>query len=221
MPRFIFSSSCSTYGAAGDTPVDETSSLNSVTPYGVSKVDVEADVSQMADANFTPTFLRNATAYGFSPRLRFDLVLNNLVAYAVTTKQIYIKSDGTPWRPIVHIEDISRAFMAVLNAPADVVRNGVFNVGRTEENYRISELAEIVRQVVPGCTVEYAPDGGPDKRCYRVDCSLINKVLPGIPAAVDGSQGRGTVIRSVQAHQLDGLKNSKANATSASRTSSS
>ncbi len=178
VPRFIFSSSCSTYGAAGDTPVDETSSLNPVTPYGVSKVDVEADVSQMADANFTPTFLRNATAYGFSPRLRFDLVLNNLVAYAVTTKQIYIKSDGTPWRPIVHIEDISRAFMAVLNAPADVVRNGVFNVGRTEENYRISELAEIVRQVVPGCTVEYAPDGGPDKRCYRVDCSLINKVLP-------------------------------------------
>ncbi len=176
--RYIFSSSCSNYGAGGTDWLTEESPFNPVTPYGMSKVRVEQEVSQLADDNFSPTFLRNATAYGVSPRLRFDLVLNNLVAWAFTTGRIYIKSDGTPWRPIVHIEDISRAFIAVLEAPRELVHNQSFNVGRNEDNYQIRQLAEIVGEVVPNCQIEYAKDGGPDKRCYRVDCSKITEVLP-------------------------------------------
>src|SRR5262252_9155874 len=178
VPRFLFSSSCSTYGAAGEEAVNEAAAFNPVTPYGHSKVLVEQDVVQLADANFSPTFLRNATAYGVSPRLRFDLVLNNLVAWALTTGRIYIKSHGTPWRPIVHIEDISRTFIAVLNAPREVIHCEAFNVGQTEENYQIRDLAEIVGETVPGCGIEYAQDGGPDTRCYRVDFSKINRMLP-------------------------------------------
>jgi len=177
--RFIFSSSCSNYGAAGDNLVNEESALNPVTHYGISKMRVEQDVAKLADSHFSPTFLRNATAYGVSPRLRFDLVLNNLVAWALTAGLVYLKSDGTPWRPIAHIEDISRAFIAALNAPREAVHNQAFNVGRTEENYRIRELAEIVKETVPGCHIEYAQDAGPDQRCYRADFSKIARTLPG------------------------------------------
>src|SRR5207248_783277 len=141
--RFLYSSSCSAYGAAGDALVDETAELQPITPYAISKVRVEHDVAGLADDTFSPTFLRNATAYGVSPRLRFDLVLNNLVAWAHTEGRVHIKSDGTPWRPIVHIEDISRAFLAALEAPREVVHNEAFNVGRSEENYQVRDLAEI------------------------------------------------------------------------------
>lgn len=176
--RFLFASSCSNYGAAGDDFLDETSEFRPVTPYGESKVNVERAVSKMADKNFSPVFLRASTAYGVSPRIRFDLVLNNLTAWAFTTKQVYLKSDGTPWRPVVHIEDISRAYLAALQAPRDAVHNEAFNVGSTTENYQIRELADIVHDIVPGCTIEYAPDAGPDKRCYRVDCNKIATQLP-------------------------------------------
>ena len=176
--RFIFSSSCSNYGAAGDDLLTEEADFNPVTPYGKSKVLVEQNVSALATDDFSPTFLRNATAYGVSPFLRFDLVLNNLVAWALTTGKVYLKSDGSPWRPVVHIEDISRAFLAALQAPREIVHNQAFNVGQSQENYRVSELAEIVAETVPGCRVEYAPDAGPDKRNYRVNCSKIASVLP-------------------------------------------
>lgn len=176
--RYLFSSSCSTYGAAGDQMLNEEAEFNPVTPYGRSKVFVERDVAPLAAENFSPTYLRNTTAYGVSPRMRFDIVLNNLVAWAFATGNILIKSDGTPWRPLIHIEDISRAFLAVLRAPREIVHNQAFNVGLNEENYQIRDLAEIVGQIVPGCKVEYAQDAGPDKRSYRVDFSKIYRVLP-------------------------------------------
>ena len=196
--RFIFSSSCSNYGAGGTDWLNEESAFNPVTPYGVSKVKAEQDVSQLADDNFSPTFLRNATAYGMSPRLRFDLVLNNLAAWAFTKGLVYLKSDGTPWRPIVHIEDISRAFMAVLEAPRESIHNQAFNVGRNQDNYQIRDLAEIVRETVPNCRVEYAPNAGPDKRCYRVDCSKIAQILPDFEPQWDARKGAKELYEAYQ-----------------------
>lgn len=177
--RFIFSSSCSNYGAGVNDWLDESSEFNPVTPYGRSKVMVEQDVFKFADDNFSPTFLRSGTAYGVSPRLRFDLVLNNLTAWAFTTGQVLLKSDGTPWRPIVHIEDMSRAFKAVLESPREKVHNEAFNVGRSAENYQIRQLAEIVAEVVPNSIVEFAEGASADKRNYRVSCDKIANTLPG------------------------------------------
>jgi len=177
--RFLFSSSCSTYGAASqDVLLTEEAEFNPVTPYGHSKVLVERDVRELADKTFSPTYLRNTTAYGVSQLLRFDLVVNNLVAWAITTGKVMIKSDGTPWRPLVHIEDICRAFLAILEAPCDAVHNQAFNVGITEENYQVRDLAQIVKETVPNCEIEYSADGGPDKRCYRVDFSKIKREVP-------------------------------------------
>lgn len=176
--RLIFASSCSLYGVAGDKMLTEEAPFNPITPYGVSKVLFEQDVAKLADDDFSPTFLRNSTAYGVSPRLRADVVVNNLVAVAFTTGEVVIQSDGTPWRPLVHIEDITRAFLAVLHAPRELVHNEAFNVGRSEENYQVRDLGELVEQVVPGSKVRYAEGGGPDPRCYKVDCAKIARVLP-------------------------------------------
>ena len=177
--RFLFASSCSLYGAAGDAMLDESAAFNPITAYGRSKVLVEQDMAPMADDTFTPVFLRNATAYGASPRLRADIVVNNLVGVAVTTGKVLIQSDGTPWRPLVHIRDISRAFLAVLDAPREAIHNQAFNVGSSLENYQIRDVADMVKAVVPGCTVEYMEGGGPDPRCYRVNCDKLAAHIPG------------------------------------------
>jgi nucleoside-diphosphate-sugar epimerase len=200
--RFIFSSSCSLYGKAGDDFLDEEAAFNPVTPYGESKVLAEQDMRALADDDFSPTYLRNATAYGVSARLRGDLVVNNLVGYAVTTGEVLIKSDGTPWRPLAHIEDISRAFLAVLQAPREVVHDQAFNVGQTEENYRISEVAEIVEAVVPGSRVQYAEGGGPDVRSYRVNCDRLPEVVPAYRPAWTVQRGVEELFEAFARHSI-------------------
>jgi nucleoside-diphosphate-sugar epimerase len=176
--RFLFSSSCSIYGGSGEDLLDESAPVQPLTAYARSKVLLERGLAELASDTFCPVYLRNATAYGLSPGLRLDLVLNDLVASAHLDGRILIKSDGTPWRPIVHVRDICGAFVAALRAPAERVWNQAFNVGSTRENYRIRDLAEIVAELVPNCAIEYASGGGPDKRCYRVKCDKIRAAMP-------------------------------------------
>lgn len=201
--RFLFASSCSNYGASGDQFLTEEAAFNPVTPYGVSKVRVEQELQNLADESFSPVFLRASTAYGLSPRIRFDLVVNNLTAWAFTTGRVYLKSDGTPWRPIVHVEDICRAYIAALQAPREAVHNQAFNVGTTTENYQIRELAQMVQEIVPGSQVDFATDAGPDKRCYRVDCNKIARVLHGFKPQWTARRG---VEQLYQAYKSIGLQ---------------
>ena len=200
--RFLVSSSCSTYGLAGDELVTEEAEQNPVTPYGRSKVLADRDVSLLADDDFSPVFLRNATAYGASPRLRLDLVLNDFVAAAYATGRILMLSDGTPWRPLVHVEDICRAFIAMLEARREAIHDQAFNVGSSSENYRVSELAAIVQETVGGCRIEYADGAGPDKRCYRVDCGKISRRLPNFQLRWNARLGARQLLESYRAAGL-------------------
>ncbi len=176
--RFLFASSCSLYGAAGSEAVTEEAELFPVTPYGETKAMAERELGFLADDSFSPTYLRNATAYGFSPRQRLDIVVNNLTAVAMTTGEVSLESDGSPWRPLVHVEDISRSFLAMLEAPRQLVHNEAFNIGRDEDNVQVRDIAEIVRQAIPNSKVSLAATAGPDLRDYRVDFSKLTSTFP-------------------------------------------
>ena len=198
--RFLFSSSCSLYGAAGSAAVAEDAEFHPVTPYGETKVLAERELSKLADDNFSPTYLRNATAYGASTRLRLDIVVNNLTAVALTTGQVRLESDGTPWRPLVHIEDISRAFLAVLEAPRHKVHDEAFNVGREEDNVQVRDIADMVRDTVAGSSVTLAANAGPDLRDYRVDFSKLVDTFPEPEHALARAGRRWRAAR--QLHQV-------------------
>ncbi len=179
VPRFVAASSCSVYGAAGEDWLDEDAGFNPVTAYAESKLRMERDIGALADDRFTPVFLRAATVYGVSPRIRFDLVINNLTAWAHATGVVLLKSDGAAWRPVLHVEDMARAFVAALEAPAERVHNRAFNVGASIDNYRVRELAEAVRAGVPGARLEQVDAPLHDRRSYRVNCDRIAATLPG------------------------------------------
>jgi len=200
--RFLFSSSCSLYGAGGDGLLDETAAFYPVTAYGESKVRVEQEVSKMADGSFAPVYLRNATAYGVSRRLRADIVVNNLVGHAITTGKVLLQSDGTPWRPLVHIGDIIHAFNCCLTAPVEAIHNQAFNVGKQGENYRILQVAEMVAEVVPNSEVTFAPGASPDTRDYRVDFGKIERQLPGFKPTWTLRKGIEELYTAYKAHGL-------------------
>ncbi len=197
--RFLYSSSCSMYGASGEVAVSEDSSLRPLTAYAESKVRAEEDISRLADDGFSPVFMRNATAYGASPRLRADVVLNNLVGWGFTTGAIRIMSDGTPWRPIVHVADISHAFLAALRAPVEQIHNQAFNIGVNGENYQVKDLAEIVRQAVSACTIEYSGKAAPDPRSYRVEFGKFARHVPEFKARWDARAGAEQLLSGFRA----------------------
>jgi len=205
--RFVFASSCSMYGeTAGGEHVTEEAPLRPLTAYAESKVRSEEGLAELADAGFAPVFMRNATVYGVSPRLRFDVVLNNLAGWAYTTKRVRIMSDGTPWRPIVHVRDVADATITMLTAPADVVRAEAFNVGADSENYQVRDLAEIVRVTFAGCDVEYAEGAGPDPRSYRVSFGKLERTFPEFQTtwnAADGARELRTAFEQVNLNEAE------------------
>ena len=201
--KFIFSSSCSMYGAGGnDNLVTEEAPLQPLSAYAVSKVQVEEEVARLADDHFSPVYLRNATVYGVSPMLRVDLVLNNLVGWAYTTGKVLIMSDGTPWRPLIHVQDLCNVFNAMLSAPQRLIHNQAFNVGINAENYQVRTLAEFVEAVVPGCQISYAGQNNPDPRSYRVDFSKLARLLPEMKFLWNARKGAEELYRAYRDHRL-------------------
>jgi nucleoside-diphosphate-sugar epimerase len=196
--RFVFASSCSNYGAASDGMQDENAVLNPVSAYAISKVLVERDLKDLADDHFSPVLMRNSTAYGVSPKMRFDLVVNNLTAWAYTTGQILLKSDGKPWRPLIHIEDIGLAVIAALETPRELIHNQAINVGMNSENYQVFQLAEFVKTTVPNCEIKFAEGAEPDKRNYRVDFSKYARIFPNHPLRWTVPQGVKQIYASYQ-----------------------
>ncbi len=201
--RFVYMSSCSVYGVATEGDVTEESSVNPQTAYAECKTLVERDVKPLADDNFSPTFMRNATAFGASPRMRFDIVLNNLAGLAWTTKEIKMTSDGTPWRPLVHALDICKSIACALEAPRDIIHNQIFNVGDTSNNYRVKEVAEIIADVFVGCSLSFGEQGA-DNRSYRVSFEKINSTLPGFKCDWDAKRGAEQLYKLFQ--QIDMTK---------------
>jgi nucleoside-diphosphate-sugar epimerase len=203
VPRFLFSSSCSLYGAGkDDKPLDETADFMPITPYGESKILSERDLRELADDDFSPTFLRNATAYGFSPRLRGDIVVNDLTAHALLTGEVRLLSDGMAWRPLVHAEDIAAAFVALLEAPREVVHGKAYNIGQTDENYLIRDVAELIAEVLPGSRLVFAEGAGTDLRNYRVSCDLVAAEVPGFSPQWTVRKGVEQLVEAYQRHGL-------------------
>jgi nucleoside-diphosphate-sugar epimerase len=202
VPRFVFASSCSLYGAAGSAAVAEDADMYPVTPYGETKALAERELSKLADDTFSPTYLRNATAYGASPRLRLDIVVNNLAGIAVTTGEVRLESDGSPWRPLVHVKDISAAFLAVIEAPLAQIHDEAFNVGRSDDNVQVRHIAELVRDAVPGSSLTFADGAGPDLRNYRVDFSKLGDTFPDLTLEWTVGDGVNELVSAYQRHGL-------------------
>ncbi len=201
--RFVFASSCSMYGIAdGMRAIDETAALQPLTEYARSKALAEEALLTLADDDFSPVLMRNATAYGASPRLRLDLVLNNLVGWALTTGKVRILSDGTPWRPLVHVRDIAAATVALLEAPRAAVHSEAFNIAPRDENYRVRDLACIVRDAIGGCEIEYAGNGDPDPRSYRVDFGKLARAFPGLRLSWTAAMGAHELVEAYRANDL-------------------
>ena len=200
--RFIFSSSCSMHGSVSGGKVYEDTPVHPLTPYGESKILAETEISRLADSNFSPTFLRNGTVYRVSPKLRLDIVLNNLVGGAVTTGKVVLYTDGTPWRPLIHVEDVSNAFLLILQAPIEIIHNQIFHVGFNEENYQIKDLADIVQSTVPNCTIEFSQDHDGDQRTYIADFSKIKRDIPNFKPKWDARAGAEQLYRAYQKSEM-------------------
>jgi len=202
VPRYLFSGSCSVYGMGEKLDLDETANFNPVSAYAVSKVETEKQVGPLADKNFSPAFLRNATAYGYSPNLRIDLVANNLLACAIARGDIRIMSDGTPWRPLVHCHDIARAFVLFAEAPREKIHNLAVNIGANEQNYQVRDVGDAVAKLVPSAKIVYTGETGPDPRNYRVNFDKLYSLFPAFRLKYNLQSGLEELLAKYREHKF-------------------